>query len=66
MIEIEYSSSFDIIENYFFETLKKNKSMISDQDVVNIPFKYMIQVKAFLLYKTINLTSTLKVNKDVW
>lgn len=66
MIKIDTFSDFNIIENYFFETLKKNKNIISDQDIVNIPFKYLIIIKTSLLSKTVDLSKSLKANKEIW
>lgn len=64
--EIENFDNIVIDENYFFETLKRERKIPSDNDLINIPFKYLILIKTSIQSKSVELTSNLVLLKEVW
>lgn len=65
MAFVEYYGKINKIDNYFFEYLKANSLIVSDNDKINSPFIFLVKIKKGLMNE-VKLTENLIVNKFIW
>lgn len=68
MIEIkqkEESSEFEIMEDYFFSKIRLTHKIISQVEVINMPFKSLLLIKKSMLDKE-NITNSVVMTREIW
>jgi len=65
MFSIEKIDKFDFIKNYFFDSLKLNKIIPNDLDLLNKPFKIMILIKTSIISQSCFITTKIKLNANI-